>query len=72
VRLTSTHALGGQVRLVLDRIGRFMNNLAAIAEQLSAGQVWAIILSAAFVKWLRGRVLYPVSEGDQMMLRLIT
>jgi hypothetical protein len=72
VRLTSTHALGGQVRLVLDRIGRFMNNLAAIAEQLSAGQVWAIILSAAFVKWLRGRVLYPVSEGDQMMLRMIT
>jgi hypothetical protein len=40
------------------------------AEQLSIEAVWAIILSAAFIKWLRGKVLHPISEQDQIMLRL--
>lgn len=61
VRLTSTHALSGQIRLVLDRIGAFMNRLASTAEQLSVEQVWALILSAAFVKWLQGKALQPVT-----------
>lgn len=70
IRLTSTHALSGQIRLALDRIGGFMNRLAATAEQLSVEAVWSLILSAAFVKWLRGRVLRPVAEGGQMLLQL--
>jgi hypothetical protein len=72
IRLTSTHALSAQIRLTLDRIGAFMNRLAATAEQLSAEQVWALILSAAFVKWLQGKVLHPVSDGAQTLLRLTT
>jgi hypothetical protein len=72
IRLTSTHALSGQIRLALDRIGGFMNRLAATAEQLSVEAVWALILSAAFVKWLRGRVLQPVSQGGQLLFRLTT
>ena len=72
IRLTSTHALSGQIRLALDRIGSFMNLLAATAEQLSVEQVWALILSAAFVKWLHGKMLHPVSDGVQMLLRLST
>jgi len=72
VRLTSTHALSGQIRVVLDRIGAFMNRLASTAEQLSVEQVWALILSAAFVKWLHGKMLHPVSDGVQMLLRLST
>lgn len=59
-----------RLRLTLDRIGAFLNCLARTAEQLSVEAVWAVILSAAFVKWLRGRVLQPVSEGGQTLLQL--
>ncbi len=72
IRLTSTHALSGQIRLALNRIGGFMNRLAATAEQLSVEQIWALILSAAFVKWLQEKVLHPVSDGAQTLLRLTT
>lgn len=70
IRLTSTHALADRIRLTLSRIGLFLNRLARTAEQLSVEAIWAIILSAAFVKWLRGKVLRPVMHGDQVLLRL--
>lgn len=70
LRLTSTHAMSEQIRCTLNRIGHFLNNLARTAEQLSIEAVWAIILSAAFVKWLRGKVLDPVVEGNQTLMRL--
>lgn len=70
IRLTSTHALADRIRLTLSRIGQFLNRLAQTAEQLSAEAIWAIILSAAFVKWLRGKVLRPVMHGDQVLLQL--
>lgn len=70
IRLTSTHALADRIRLTLNRIGQFLNRLARTAEQLSAEAIWAIILSAAFVKWLRGKVLRPVMHGDQVLLHL--
>jgi len=72
IRLTSTHALADRIRLTLSRIGQFLNGLAQTAEQLSAEAIWAIILSAAFVKWLRGKVLRPVMHGDQVLLHLST
>jgi len=59
-----------KIRLALDRIGAFLNRLARTAEQLSVEAVWAIILSSAFVKWLRGKVLQPVSQGGQLLFRL--
>jgi len=71
IRLTSTHALSEKIRLVLTRIGRFLNRLAQTAEQLSVEAIWALILSVAFVKWLRGKALHPVAEGNQMILRLL-
>ncbi len=70
IRLTSMHALADQIRLTLNRIGQFLNNLTRTAEQLSAEAVWAMILSAAFIKWLRGKVLQPVMHGDQVLLQL--
>ena len=72
IRLTSTHALSGKIRVALDRIGGFLNGIARTAEQLSVEAAWALILSAAFVKWLQGKALHPVSEGGQMLLRLTT
>jgi hypothetical protein len=63
--------MSDQIRRALNRIGQFLNRLARTAEQLSIEAVWAIILSVAFVKWLRGRALDPVVEGDQMLLQLL-
>lgn len=70
VRLTSNHALAEKVRLALEAIGGFLNRLARTAEQLKPAEAWALILSAAFIKWLKGKVLHPVSDGDQMLLKL--
>jgi len=70
IRLTSTHAMSDQIRRALNRIGQFLSRLAQTAEQLSVEAIWAIILSVAFVKWLRGKVLNPVAEGSQLLLRL--
>ena len=70
IRLTSMHALADQIRLTLNRIGQFLNNLTRTAEQLSTEAVWAMILSAAFIKWLRGKVLQPVMHGDQVLLQI--
>lgn len=68
LRLTSTHAQCEQIRLALNRTARFLGDLVRTAEQLSIEAIWAAILSAAFVKWLRGKILRPVSEGDQLVL----
>ena len=70
IRLTSTHALADRVRLTLNRIAQFLNRLASTAEQLTVEAIWAAILSAAFVKWLKGKVLQPVMHGDQALLHL--
>lgn len=70
--LTSTHASANRIRLTLNRIGQFLNNLARTAEQLSIEAIWAVILSAAFVKWLHGKVLRPVMHGDQVLMQLKT
>ena len=70
IRLTSMHAMADQIRLTLNRIGQFLNNLTQTAEQLSAEALWAMILSAAFIKWLRGKVLMPVMHGDQVLFQL--
>lgn len=50
IRLTSTHALCDQIREALTRIGQFLSRLNQTAEQLSREGIWAVILSAAFVK----------------------
>jgi len=70
LKLTTTHALADRIRLTLNRIGQFLNGLARTAEQLSTEMIWALILSAAFVKWLRGKVLRPVMCGNQVLLHL--
>jgi hypothetical protein len=71
IRLTSMHALADRIRLTLNRIGQFLNRLAQTAEQLTAEDIWAVILSAAFVKWLHGKVLRPVMHGDQVLMQLL-
>jgi len=47
------------------------DDLSIVALSVSVEAVWAIILSVAFVKWLRGKALNPVVQGDQMLLQLM-
>ena len=70
IRLTSNHAFAEKVRRALEGIRGFLCRLAATAEQLKPEEAWALILSAAFFKWLKGRVLHPISDGDQLLLQL--
>lgn len=70
IRISSTHACSDKIRTVMNRIATFFNKLCSTAEQLTAEERWVLILSAAFIKWLRGRVLKPVADGQQMLLYL--
>jgi hypothetical protein len=68
LRLTPTHALSESIQQTLSSIASFLSLINRTAEQLSVERRWALILSAAFVKWLRGRVLQPVSDSGQLLL----
>jgi len=70
IRITSMHAMADKIRYTLNRIGVFLNHLDRTAEQLNHQKKWAIILSAAFVKWLRGKVLGTPVEDNQLLLQL--
>lgn len=70
IRISSTHACSDKIRTVMTRIAGFFNKLCSTAEQLTAEERWVLILSVAFVKWLRGRVLKPLADGQQMLLYL--
>lgn len=71
IHLTSTHSLADKIRCTLNNINRFLKKLDQTAEQLSVEVRWAMILSVAFVKWLRGKALQPVSDGNQVLLQLL-
>lgn len=68
IHLTSMHAESEQLQRILTQIGGFLNQLNRTAEQLSAEARWAYILSAAFIKWLKGKVLHPMSDGHQLLM----
>ena len=68
LRLTPSHAASEQIQLAFSRISTFLNQLYQTAEQLSAQERWRHILSAAFIKWLKGRVLAPIYDGSQILM----
>ncbi|MCP5527725.1 MAG: transposase [Verrucomicrobiales bacterium] len=70
LRLTSTHAQAEPIQQALNGIARFLDRLEQTAEQLGREVVWAMLLSVAFVKWLRGKVLHPLANGPQVVLQL--
>ena len=59
IRVGSTHGKHACVRSALTRIGLFLEALRSNAEQLTPLQRWHRILSAAFVRYLKGRQLDP-------------
>ena len=70
MHLTSTHADAAGIRESLERIGAFLGAISATAPQLGFNRTWALILRVAFRKWLGGKPLDPLFDGDQMLLRL--
>jgi len=69
MHLTSTHAEAPEIRESLERIGAFLGAVSATAPQLGFDRTWALILRVAFRKWLGGKPLDPLFDGDQMLLR---
>ena len=70
LKLTSNHSKRRQICATLEKIRMFLERLTSTAEQLTRERLWAIILSTAFVKWLRGKMVNQASEGCQLLLNL--
>ena len=68
IRLTSNHSLADKVQASLENIRMFITRLKLTAEQLKKEQIWAIILSVAFVKWLKGKILSSVGDDQELIL----
>lgn len=72
LRLTSTHALQEKISNTLNRISRFLSKLTRTAEQLGTEAIWEIILSAAFIKWLQGKVVNQTAKGNKILKMLLS
>ena len=57
VEITSTHAEASRIAQILTKVSAFLKGIKTIAEQLTQGQRWTLILSAAFRQFLGGKVI---------------
>jgi hypothetical protein len=57
VEITSTHAKAAQIAEILTRVSGFLKRIKTTAEQLTQGDRWKLILSAAFRYFLGGKVI---------------
>ena len=57
VEITSTHAEAPKITGILTRVSAFLKAIKQNAEQLKQGDIWTLILSAAFRQFLGGKVL---------------
>ena len=57
MEITSTHAKAAQIAEALTKVSAFLKRIKATAEQLTEGERWRLILSAAFRQFLGGKVI---------------
>ncbi len=57
VEITSTHAKASQIAEILTRVSGFLKRIKTTAEQLTQGERWKLILSAAFRQFLGGKII---------------
>jgi hypothetical protein len=57
VEITSTHAKAAQIAEILTKVSGFLKYIKTTAEQLTQGDRWKLILSAAFRHFLGGKVI---------------
>jgi len=71
LRLCSHHGLVHEIRQAFARLDTILRYFRANAEQLSKTSRWPLLLSLAFVKWLRGRVLATGLAADPVLAPLL-
>jgi hypothetical protein len=59
LKITAMHRDKESVKQALTKVAQFLARLRRNAEQLSKKQIWMQILSAALVKYLKGKILSP-------------
>ncbi len=57
--ISSIHGKAKQIHQRLAKLSRFFKKLQSNAEPLTSTERWYRILSAAFIKYLKGRILKP-------------
>ena len=57
VEITSTHARALQIAEILTKVSAFLKRIKTTAEQLTQGERWTLILSAAFRHFLGGQII---------------
>lgn len=57
VEITSTHAKASQITEILSKVSGFLKRVKVSAEQLTQGERWKLILSAAFRQFFGGKVI---------------
>ena len=57
VEITSTHTKASQIAEILTKVSAFLKQVKVTAEQLTQGDRWKLILSAAFRHFLGGKVI---------------
>ena len=57
VEITSTHAKAAQIAEILTKVSGFLKRIKTTAEQFTQTERWKLILSAAFRKFLGGKVI---------------
>ncbi len=70
IHLTSTHAEASGIQESLSRVGLFLGRLGATARQLTFEETWTVVLTIAFRAFFWNRDVSPVTDGNQMLLRL--
>ena len=57
VTVTSTHEKAARTQARQSWVGRFLSRLREAAEQLTRADIWRLILSRVFVRFLRGEII---------------
>src|SRR5260370_1592608 len=57
VEITSTHSKAPQIAGILTKVSGFLKRITVTAEQLTHGERWKLILTAAFPSFLGGKVI---------------
>lgn len=66
--VTSTHQRAAHTQERQTWVGRFLSKLKDAAEQLSRFDIWRIILSCVFVRFLRGRIIGSTPSAPVLAL----
>lgn len=68
IKICCKHSAAETIRVQFNHIANVLQRIRASATQLTADRRWALILSVAFVVFLKGTVLQTLWEGNQLVI----